>query len=227
MSEPKLSFFYNRTLTDTPYTGIGEPTTQWSKITISGVMSHRKIFTGGGINNGISTPEAPWGSRDATLRPSIGRIPIPQTFIEPIFSGNMVHVPLAGKTTGRYVFAVHVDGEITSDLYLEAWDDDNYISYTSPVLSGTLTYPDSMITAISTFNAAPPPNWEGVTLSGSADVPPNGKGVCLRGSNSRVRLKGTDNILNETLYYNIYVNLPFDSPLFHNQPIEAFRYLYI
>ncbi len=227
MSEPKLKFFYNSTSTDTPYTGNGYEDSQWKYITVSGAVIDRKIFTGGGINNGLTTPTAPWMSRDATIRPLTGRVPIPQTFIEPTSSGLMHYVPLAGRTTGRYVFAVYVDGEITSDLYLESWDDNNFISYDLPVLSGTITYSDSMINAIATVDAAPPSNWAGTTLSGGADVPPVGTGVCLRGSTSRVRLKGTDNVQDEALYYNMFIYLPYDAPLFHNQPVEAFRYLYI
>lgn len=227
MSEPKLNFFYNSTSNETPYAGTGLEDEQWKYITVSGAVTDRKIFTGGGINNGLTTPTAPWMSRDATIRPIIDRIPIPQTFIEPTSSGLMHHVPLAGRTTGRYVFAIYVDGELTSDLYLEAWDDNNFISHDLPVLSGTTTYPDSMVNAISTTDNAPPYNWSGVTLSGGIEVPPVGTGVCLRGSDSRVRLKGTDNVQDEALYYNMFIYLPYDAPLFHNQPVEAFRYLYI
>jgi len=227
MSEPKLTFFYNSTSNDTPYTGSGEEDSQWKFITISGAVPDRKIFTGGGINNRLPTPTAPWMSRDATIRPSSGRLPIPQTFIEPTSSGLMHHVPLAGRTTGRYVFAIYVDGEITSDLYLEAWDDANYISYGLPVLSGTAAYTDSMVNAIATVDSAPITNWQGVTLSGATEVPPTNFGVCLRGTDSRVRLKGFDSVTDEALYYNMFIYLPDDAPLFHNQPVEAFRYLYI
>ena len=227
MAAPTLYFLYNSSTTDVPYTGTGGDAGVWKTININGSTPDVKVFTGGGINNGIPTPTAPLNTRDATIRPLTGRIPIPQTFIESTASGVMSYVPLAGKTTNRYVFAVYVEGTITSDLYLEAWDDENFTTYDLPVLSGTNDYPDSMVTAIATTNVTPISNWGGTTLSGGWLMPVSGTGVCLRGSDSRVRLKGTDSINNEALYYNMYINLPYDAPLFHNQPVEAFRYLYV
>jgi len=225
MVAPSLYFFYNSSTNDTAYMGNGEETSDWKLISVSGTID-TKVFTGGGINNGLPVPTASYGSRDATIRPLGGRIPIPQIYIESV-GKDMVNVPLAGKNTNRYVFAVYVDGYITCDLYLECWDDNNFLTYDLPVLSGTNAYPDSMVNAYRTTSESPPSNWEGVTLSGAEEVPPANKGVCLKGSVSRLRLKGSDSISNEAVYYNMYVSLPYDAPLFHNQPVEAFRYLYI
>lgn len=227
MAAPTLYFLYNSSSDDVEYTGNGMPDSRWKLITTSGSNPDLKVFTGGGINNGIPTPTAPLNTRDATIRPASGRLPIPQTFIESPTAGYMQHVPLAGRTTNRYVFAVHVEGSLTSDLYLEAWDDDNFNSVSLPVISGTNSYPDSMINAIATTYQTPVENWTGTTLSGGWQVPASGTGVCLRGSTSRLRLKGTDSVSDETLYYNMYIYLPWDAPLFHNQPVEAFRYLYV
>jgi len=227
MAAPTLYFLYNTTTDDIPYGGNGSPDSRWKLITITGTNPDMKVFTGGGINNGLPTPTAPLNSRDATIRPLTGRLPIPQTYIESPTEGHMVNVPLAGRTTNRYVFAVYVKGDITSDLYLEAWDDDNFNSFGTPVLSGTHDYPDSMLNTIATTYQTPIDNWTGTTLSGGWQTPASGTGVCLRGSLSRLRLKGQDSVSDEALYYNMYVYLPYDAPLFHNQPVEAFRYLYI
>jgi len=227
MVAPTLYFLYNITTNDIPYTGTGSPNSQWKLVTISGAQPDIKVFTGGGINNGLTTPTAPYGSRDATIRPLTGRLPIPQTYIETVSDNIMYNVPLAGRTTNRYVFGVYVKGQITSDLYLEAWDNANFTTYGLPVLSGTNDYPDSMVNAIATTNQTPITNWTGTTLSGGWLMPVSGTGVCLRGSDSRLRLKGSDSINNETLYYNMYIHLPYDAELFHNQPVEAFRYLYV
>jgi hypothetical protein len=227
MTAPILYFLYNKTETDTPYTGTGEETAQWGLITLSGTVPDIKVFTGGGINNDLPVPTAPYGSRDATIRPALGQMPIPQTYIESFANNIMTSVPLAGRTTNRYVFCVYVKGSITSDLYLEAWDDDSFASFILPVLSGTLNYSDSMVTAIATTYQTPNVSWEGTTLSGGWLMPASGTGVCLRGSTSRLRLKGQDAVEDEALYYNMYINLPYDAPLFHNQPVETFRYLYI
>jgi hypothetical protein len=227
MSEPKLTFLYNSTTTDTAYTGSGAADSQWKIITLSGATPDKKVFTGGGINNGLQVPESPLHSRDATIRPLSGRLVIPQVFIESTYDNKMVNVPLAGSNDGQHVFAIYVDGEVTSDLYVEYWDDTNFNTYDFPVLSGTITYSDSMVNAIATTSGSPPSNWKGVTLPEGWMMPPTGSGVCLRGSDSRLRLKGTDSVIDEALYYNMYVSLPYDSPLFHNQPIEAVRYLYV
>jgi len=227
MSEPIITFLYNTSLTDTSYTGTGEEVGNWKKInttTGSGVVDV-KVFTGGGINGTIPSPTAPYGSRDATLRPLAGCQVIPQTYIESYNDNIMRQVPLAGRTTNRYVFCVYVEGILTSDLYIECWDDSSLLTTSGTVLSGTVAYPGSMINAIRTTTAAPPSNWEGVTLSGSSEITTSG--VKLSGYESRLRLKGADSVQNEALYYNMYVYLPYDAPLFHSQPVEAFRYMYI
>ena len=133
----------------------------------------------------------------------------------------MYNVALAGKNTNRYVFGVYVDGEITSDLYLEAWDDDSFATTTSPVLAGTTAYPQSMINAIRTTASGAAAGWTGATASGTS------QSNYLRGYDNRVRLAGDDSSINETLYYNMYVSLPYDAGLFHGTPIIGFRYLYV
>ncbi len=227
MSEPIITFLYNTSAVDSPYLGTGEETEYWKKInTITGSgTADLKVFTGGGINGAVSTPTAPYGSRDATIRPISGRIPIPQTFIESTNNNLMYNVPLAGQTTNRYVFCAYVEGYLSSDLYLECWDDSSLLTTSLAVLSGTATYSGSMINAIRTTTASPSPGWVGTTLSGSMTV--TSGGVCLRGYDSRLRLKGADSVTNEALYYNMFVYLPYDAPLFHQQPVEAFRYTYI
>ena len=227
MSEPIITFLYNTGETDTAYTGTGEESGSWKIInttTGSGVVDV-KVFTGGGINGTILSPTAPYGSRDATIRPISGRQVIPQTYIESYNDNIMREVPLAGRTTSRYVFCAYVEGSLTSDLYLECWDDSSLLTASGTVLSGTAVYPGSMVNAIRTTTASPPSNWEGVTLSGSSEVTASGVKLC--GYDSRLRLKGSDSVTNEALYYNMYVYLPYDAPLFHSQPVEAFRYMYI
>ena len=182
-------------------------------------IADTKIFTGGGINGTISTPTATFGSRDATLRPLTNAYVIPQVFIESTIDNIMYNVPLAGRNTNRYAFGVYVDGYIASDLYLEAWDTSDFLTTYLPVISGTNDYPYSMLNAICTTDQAPPDDsWHGTTVSGAS---------CLSGFENRLRLKNADSVYNEAVYYNMYLLLPYDAPLFHNQPVEAFRYLYV
>ncbi len=224
MSEPILSFLWNNSNTDSVYTGTGEAVGDWKKMTITtvtGTSPDMMVFTGGGIHEALSTPTATYGSREATLRPSIGDLVIPQTYVESDTDSIMYNVPLAGQNGNRYVFAVYVDGYIASDLYLEAWDDSNFSTTALPTLSGTVSMPFSMFNAIRTTDGAPPTTWSGSTYSGT------GASAFLSGYSFRVRLKGSDSAQNEALYYNLYVRLPSDAPLFHNQPVLAFRYLYV
>ena len=218
MSEPILSFIYNTSNSDTPYTGTGEEVGPWQNIVLTGTPD-TKVFTDGGINGTIDTPTAAIGSRDATLRPLTGTTVIPQVFIESTSKGYMYNIPLAGRNTNRYVFGVFVDGDVSSDLYLEAWDTSDFLTTYLPAVSGTGTYPHSMINAIRTTDQTPPDSsWHGTTTSGAS---------CLEGFENRLRLKNADFIHNEAVYYNMYFLLPNDSPLFHNQPVESFRYLYV
>jgi hypothetical protein len=114
---------------------------------------------------------------------------------------------------------VYVDGDMSSDLYLEAWDDVSFSTTISEVLQGSSNSSNqSYINAIRTTLAAPPwsPGWTGSDTGGAY----------LRGETNRVGLKNESSISDECLYYNIYIRLETDSPTFHNQPILGFRYLY-
>ena len=218
MTEPILSFMYNTSSDEISYTGQGEEVSPWKNMNLQGTAD-TKIFTGGGINGTISIPTAPFGSRDATMRPLAGAYIIPQVFIESTTDNIMYNVPLAGRNTNRYAFGVYVDGYVASDLYLEAWDTSDFLTTYLPVISGTNNYPYSMLNAIRTTDQSPPDSsWHGTTTSGASS---------LSGFENRLRLKNADFIHNEAVYYNMYLQLPYDSELFHNQPVEAFRYLYV
>ena len=74
-----------------------------------------------------------------------------------------------------------------------------------------------MVNAIATTSGAPSPGWTG----GSTDA------AYLSGFGGKLGLK--DNLGswgNQAVYFNIYVRIPFDAALFHETPIEAYRYLY-
>lgn len=222
MSEPILSFLYNISSVDNPYGGDGGPYGDWQEISVSTTTSgvpDTKVYTGGGIHQCVETPTAIFGRREATIRPSGGVLPIPQIYIESTNDNIMYHVPLASgqPNTNRYVFGVYVDGLMTSDLYLEMWDDNTFSTATIPTLVGTLNYTHSVFNAIRTTDAAPPDNWNG----GSAGA------AYLQGYSSRLGLKGIDSIQNEIMYYSMYAAIPWDLEFTHDQPIEGYRYLYV
>jgi len=228
MSEPILTFLYNHSANDVAYGGTGEASGGWQKIqltTNSGSLSDRKIYTGGGIHQALPTPTAAYGSREATIRPSIGTYPVPQIYIESLSDNIMYHVPLASgqPNSNRFVFGVYVDGLITSDLYLEMWDDMTFSTCDLPTLSGSSNYPYSVFNAIRTTDSAPPDAWGTSTVSGTTV-----SGVVnLAGYDNRLRLKGSDTIQNECLYYSMYAAIPWDLEFTHDQPVETYRYLYI
>lgn len=223
MAEPNLSFLYNHSDTDTPYdfyTG----NANWRTIT-PGVDS--VIFTGGGIDDwleGISNTANDTlasGTRSPTIRPAVTNFVIPYTFME---SGTLMYrIPLAGTLNGLpnvYVFGVSVSGTIQGNCYLEAWDDFTFSTYSSEVLAGSANSSnESYVNAIRTTGGISPPwPWNG-SDTGAA---------YLRGDSDRVGL-GTPpatNIINEMLFFNIYIRLETDSPTFHNTPVYGFRYLY-
>ena len=224
MAAPTLSFIYN-TGADTAYSGTGAPWGDWRVIDVAGVPD-LKVFTGGGIQGTLPVPTTTAGSRDATVRPSTGTYVAPQIYIEDTSGGIMYHVPLASgnPNTNRYVFGVYVDGTMTSDLYLEYWDDNTFTTTDLTVISGSVAYPNSMINAIRTTHAAPPGSWSGGTAT--HDGKSYDSAAYLRGFNSKLRLMGEDGVANEPVYFNMYVRIPYDCPLFHNTPVEAYRYLY-
>lgn len=218
MSEPILSFIYNYSETDAAYTGTGGPAGTWKEIRTSS-PADIKVYTGGGIHQSLETPTAVYGRREATIKPSVGTYPVPQIYIESEFDNIMYHVPLASgqPNSNRYVFGVYVDGEMTSDLYLEMWDDDTFSTTNIPTLSGSVNYPHSIFNAIRTTDMAPLPTWSGGAVNAAY----------LAGYNNRLGLKGSDSIQNEALYFSIYAAIPHDLEFTHDTPIEGYRYLYI
>lgn len=227
MAEPTLSFLYNIG-SDTAYEGTGGDDAGWKEmvtVTTSG-SPDTIVFTGGGINPALSTPTATYGSREATLRPVFGTVVIPQTYVETQIGTIMRNVPVAGKNANKHAFAVYIDGAISSDLYLEAWDDSSFSTTASPVLAGTPYYPYSMLNAIRYSEDAGDDldehdsSWHGTTYSGTM------RSANLKGYDNRVKLKGDDYTANAAVHYNMYVELPYDASLFHGTPVLTFRYLY-
>jgi hypothetical protein len=218
MSEPILSFIYNYSENDLPYGGTGGADGDWREI-LTSTPADTKVYTGGGIHQSLETPTAVYGRREATIRPSTGIYPVPQIYIESTQDNIMYHVPLASgqPNSSRYVFGVYVDGEMTSDLYLEMWDDDTFSTTNIPTLSGTINYPHSIFNAIRTTNDVPLSNWTG----DSTDA------TYLAGYTNRLGLKGSDSIQNEAVYFSMYAAIPFDLEFTHDTPIEGYRYLYI
>lgn len=221
MAEPYLKFVYNHSDTDTPY-DFYSGNANWREIT-PGVDT--VIFTGGGIDDfyeGVSNTVLDTlasGTRSPTIRPAVTSFVIPYVFME---SGSLMYrIPLAGHNTNRYVFGVSVSGTIEGNCYLEAWDDFTFSTDALPVLSGTNnSSQESYVNAIRTTEASPEwnPGWDGNAAAGAF----------LRGSSDRVGL-GTPpvtDIVNEMLFFNIYIRLETDSPTFHNTPVFGFRYLY-
>jgi len=213
MAEPTITFLYNSSGVDTPYGGTGAADGNFDLININ---SATLVFTGGGIDDTVlTTPTCASGTRSATIRPSSVSYVIPETYVEQ--GSLMYHCPLPGYNANRYCMAVYVNGTATSDLYLEAWDDNTFSTTSLDVLQGSVNSSnESYINAIRTGNAAPDPNWDG-NDSGAA---------FLRGTTDRVALANASSVTDVPLYYNIYVRLETDAPTFHDQPVLAFRYLY-
>jgi hypothetical protein len=222
MGAPTLSFIYNRG-NDTAYSGTGAQDGNWYLIDTS---ADKKIYTGGGILGTLPTPTTAAGSRDATVRPAVNTYVVPQVYIEDFDVATTYHVPMASgnPNTNRYAFGVYVAGTMTSDLYLEYWDDNTFTTTTDPVLSGTVNYPYSMVNAIRTTHSSPPAGWTGGTAI--HDGKTRASAAYLKGFNGKLGLMGEDSVANEPVYFNIYIRIPWDAALFHNTPIEAYRYLY-
>jgi len=217
MAEPTISFLYNYGNSDVAYSGTGSPDGDWKVIDLTGTPD-KKIYTGGGILGFLSTPTEVYGTRDATIKPNAGTYVVPQVYIESTNDNIMYNVPLAtsNPNTNRYVFGAYVNGLAASDLYIEMWDDDTFSTTDLPTLSGSVNYPYSMFNCIKTTNDAPPGGWTGATASGAY----------LAGA-TRLGLRGASSVQDEAVYFNMYVRLPYDTALFHNQPVETYRYLYI
>jgi hypothetical protein len=219
---PTIHFIYNTSLNDAPYTGTGESVDNWISIPSTELMNFTMVHTGGGILGTLTVPVVASGTRDATIKPTLEPQIIPQLFIED--SELMTNVPMAGfggvnYAPYRYVLGLYVDGETTSSIYLEAWDDFSFSTTSLEVLQGTVNSGgNSLINAIRTTESAPEwnPGWGGYS----------GKGSFLRGVESRLALKNSSSISNEAVFFNIYIQLETDCTVFHNRPCLSFRYLY-
>jgi hypothetical protein len=215
MSAPTLTFAANHTSTDSAwgYNGTGDPEVggTWKVITPG---TDNLVFTGGGILGSLSTPTAASGTRDATIRPSSSSYIIPQTYVE---KDVMYHAQFCGKNANRYTMGVYVDGTATSDIYIEAYDDNSFSTTALEILTGTAgSSNNSFINAIRTTGGAPSPTWSGGDTGAAY----------LRGETNRVALANASTVTDQAVYYNIYIELPTDCSTFHVQPVLAFRYLY-
>lgn len=218
MAEPTLVFAFNHAGSDIPWTyqGLIEEETNKDGYRAINPNTDLMVWTGGGILGSLQTPTTTSGSRDATIRPSVSSYVIPQMFVE---QDIMYHAALVGHNTNRYTMAIRVTGTVTSDLYLEAWDDLSFSTTDLEILTGTTNSSNnSYINAIRTTSSEPPwgPGWSGVD-SGAA---------YLRGTEYRIGLNNTATITDSTVYYNIYIRLETDCATWHVQPVLAFRYLY-
>lgn len=219
MAEPQLFFaFSHDSASDSPwgFTGGNEEDPNkngWKEITPA---TDLVVFTGGGILGSLPTPTCASGTRDATIRPAVTSYVIPQTYVE---KDQMYICQHVGCNTNRYAMGVYIKGHMTSDLYLEAWDDSSFSTTDLEILTGTPNSGyNSYINAIRTTHSEPPwhPFWDG-SDAGAA---------YLRGTENRVALNNTSTITDSTLYYNIYVKLETDCSTFHVFPVLSFRYLY-
>jgi len=213
--EPTITFLYNSSGVDTPYTGTGSADANFDVVNID---SATLVFTGGGIDDSVlTTPTCASGTRSATIRPSSTSYVIPETYVEQ--GALMYHCSLPGYNTNRYCMAVYVNGTATSDIYCEGWDDNTFSTTVLEVLQGSANSSnESYINAIRTTSSAPPwaPGWDG-----------NDAGAAfLRGTADRVPLANASSVTDQALYYNIYIRIETDASTFHNQPVLAFRYLY-
>lgn len=215
MAIPTISFLFNKTSNDIPYSGSGESNATYSGINIS---SETLVFTGGGIDDSVlTTPTCASGTRSSTIRPSVSSYIIPETYVED--SSLMTHIPLVGHNVNRYSMCVYVNGYASSDIYLEAWDDNTFSTTALAVLQGSpFSGNESYINAIRTTGEEPPwsPGWNGGDVGAAY----------LRGTSDRVPLANASSVTDQALYYNIYIRLETDSSTFHDEPVLAFRYLY-
>lgn len=224
MAEPVLTFACSHiAVGDVPwgYTGIGNnPNINgWMGITPA---TDLVVFTGGGILGELDTPTTFSGARDATIRPSTASYVIPQTYVE---KDQMYIAQYAGHNTYRYAMAVHIYDHMTSDLYLEAWDDHSFSTTNLEILAGTPNSDNqSFVNAIRTTEFEPP--WD------NSGTPPRGwdgsdtGAAYLRGIEYRIGLGNKVTLTNEIVYYNIYIRLTTDCSTFHVTPVLGFRYLY-
>ena len=215
MATPTINFLYNSSGVDTPYTGIGAADANFDVIDINSAIL---VFTGGGLQDDIlTTPTCASGTRSATIRPSSTSYVIPETYVEQ--GSLMYHCPLPGYNVNRYCMVVCVSGTTTSDVFMEAWDDNTLSTNSLPVLQGSANSGnESYVNAIRTTDSAPPwsPGWNGGDTGAAY----------LRGTSDRVALANASSVTDQALYFNIYIRIETDSSTFHNMPVLAFRYLY-
>lgn len=214
MAEPTISFGFNHNAAgDVAWPGINPTETGgWKVISPA---TDLVVFTGGGILGTLPTPTCASGTRDATIRPSTSSYVIPQTYVEQ----EQMYITQAGYNTNRYVFGVRVNGTATSDIYIEAWDDNSFSTTDLEILTGTTESDDkSFVNAIRTTYNEPPwnPGWSG----------DDSEGEYLRGISNRIGLANASSVTDTTLYYNIYIRLETDCNTFHVMPVLGFRYLY-
>ena len=219
MAEPQLVFaFSHDSAGDTPwgFEGGNEENPNkngWKEITPA---TDLVVFTGGGILGTLPVPTVASGTRDATIRPSVASYVIPQTYVEKEQMYICQHV---GHNVYRYAMGIYIKGHMTSDLYLEAWDDNSFSTTNLELLTGTPnSNNNSYINAIRTTYVEPVwhPYWNGLD-DGAA---------FLRGTTHRIGLNNSSTITDSTVYYNIYIKLETDCSTFHSFPVLGFRYLY-
>lgn len=223
--EPTITFGINNTGTDTPwsYAGSGSPEVGgWKEITPS---TDTLCFMGGSIDdadlansgvNALGLTTIASGTRRQTIRPSSSSYVIPYVYVEKEL---MYYAKFCGHNAYRYAMGVYVDGTATSDLYMEAWDDNTFSTTALEILTGTTNSGDnSLINAIRTTEGAPPwaPGWDGGDVGAAY----------LRGDTYRVALANASSITDQAVYYNMYIRLQTDCSTFHVVPVLAFRYLY-
>lgn len=223
--EPTLTFGFNNTGTDIPWVfdGTGQPEVGGWKVMTP--VDDTIIFTGGGIDdfdaanggiNALGNPTVASGIRSATIRPSVASYVIPYVYVE---KDIMYYAKFCGHNTYRYAMGIRVHGTATSDIYMEAWDDNTFSTTSIEMLSGTDDSSfNSFINAIRTTLSEPMwhPGWSGSDVGAAY----------LRGTEHRVALGNTSIITDSTVYYNMYIRLPIDCSTFHAQPCLSFRYLY-
>jgi hypothetical protein len=94
---------------------------------------------------------------------------------------DQMYITLAGHNTNRYVFGIYCDGTATSDIYLEAWDDNSFSTTNIELLTGTTNSSNnSFVNAIRTTASEPPwgPGWSGT----------DSEATYLRGDTNRIGL---------------------------------------
>lgn len=216
MAEPTITFGFrhsNATDVEWPFDGsVGLESSGWKEMVPS---TDTIVFTGGGILGTLPVPTCASGTRDATIKPSIASYIIPQTFVE----RDQMYITYAGYNTNRYVFAAYVHGTASSDLYLEGWDDNSFSTTDIELFTGTTNNGgNSCVNAIRTTQNSPPwhPGWDGS----------DSEAAYLRGVEHRIALHNSSSVTNDTVYWNMYIELPTDISTFHVTPVLAVRYLY-